>query len=120
MVGSVAPMADTLYLLESEFVDPAHPGRRFYCWHCMLLEGLLARFTALAGRLEVRRVSWPRPRAALVSLLGEEHQSLPVLVLGDDTPYERARFHAGQRFIDDMDGILAALAVRHGFPHKHP
>ena len=99
---------DQLFLLKPGFKDPAYPGKTFYCWHCALMEGVLASFPDLAGKLSVRRIAWPRPRQELVNLLGEAHQSLPVLVLSEGG------------FIDDKDAILAALTERHGFPHPHP
>ena len=40
---------DTLFLLRPGFEDPAYPGQRFYCWHCALLEGVLASFGKAAG-----------------------------------------------------------------------
>jgi len=101
-------MKDTLFLLAAGFEDPAYPGKAFYCWHCALMEGVLASFPELAGRLEVQRIAWPRPRQELVALLGEGYQSLPVLVLSEGG------------FIDDKDATLAALTERHGFPHPHP
>ncbi|WP_269583029.1 DUF3088 domain-containing protein [Roseibium sp. Sym1] len=101
-------MKDKLFLLAPGFEDPAFPGRTFYCWHCALMEGVLASFPDLAVKLDVRRIAWPRPRQELVDLLGEANQSLPVLVLAEGG------------FIDDKDAILAALTERHGFPDPHP
>ncbi|MEP2707249.1 MAG: DUF3088 domain-containing protein [Roseibium sp.] len=101
-------MKDTLYILTPGFKDPAYPGKTFYCWHCALMEGILASFPELACRLDVRRISWPRPRQKLVDLIGEANQSLPVLILAEGG------------FIDDKDAILQALTDRHGFPHPHP
>ena len=101
-------MKDVLFVLTPGFEDPAYPGRTFYCWHCALMEGILASFPELATNLDVRRIAWPKPRQELVDLLGEAHQSLPVLVLAEGG------------FIDDKDAILAALTKRHGFPHPHP
>lgn len=101
-------MADRLFLLKPGFEDPAYPGTVFYCWHCALLEGVLASFPELASRLDVTRIEWPRPRREIVELLGEEHQSLPVLVLAEGG------------FVNDKDAILAALSERHAFPRPHP
>ncbi|KMO28851.1 DUF3088 domain-containing protein [Methylobacterium aquaticum] len=112
---------DHLFLLAPDFVDPAYPGRRFYCWHCALIEGVLAGFPALAGRLDVTRLPWPRPRQALIDRVGEAHQSLPLLVLAADAPDCLAtRRHGAVRFIADMDAILRALHERHGIPEPHP
>ncbi|MEP3430333.1 MAG: DUF3088 domain-containing protein [Roseibium sp.] len=101
-------MKDTLYILTPGFKDPAYPGKTFYCWHCALMEGILASFPDHATKLDVRRISWPRPRQDLVDLIGEANQSLPVLILAEGG------------FIDDKDAILQALTDRHGFPHPHP
>ncbi len=105
---------DKLFLLRPDFEDPAYPGKRFYCWHCALLEGVLASFPALADKLDVERVEWPRPRHPVIAVVGEAHQSLPLLVLADGETFD------GLTFINDKDQILAALSERHGFPHPHP
>ena len=112
---------DLLFLLRPDFEDPAFPGRRFYCWHCALIEGVLASFPALAGQFDVARIAWPRPRQAVIALVGEENQSLPLLVLADGTtsPHQTGSHH-GRAFIADKDGILATLSERHGFPDPHP
>ncbi|WP_035706596.1 DUF3088 family protein, partial [Bradyrhizobium genomosp. I (2014)] len=46
---------DRLLLLRPGFEDPAFPGRLFYCWHCALIEGVLASFPQLAAKLDVER-----------------------------------------------------------------
>jgi len=112
---------DRLFLLRPGFEDPAFPGQRFYCWHCALIEGALASFPKLAEKLDVERIAWPRPRLPVIALVGEENQSLPLLVLADGTtsPHQTGSHH-GRAFIADKDAILAALSERHGFPDPHP
>ncbi|ACL56358.1 DUF3088 domain-containing protein [Methylobacterium nodulans] len=112
---------DRLFLIAPGFIDPVYPGRTFYCWHCALLEGVLASCPDLARRLDVVRVAWPRPRETVIALVGEANQSLPLLVLaqGADSRF-RTGTHQGRRFIADKDAILAALSERHGFPDPHP
>jgi hypothetical protein len=112
---------DRLFLLRPGFEDPAYPGQRFYCWHCALIEGLLASFPTLAAKLDVERIAWPKPRQAVIELVGEENQWLPLLVLADGTtsPHQTGSHH-GRAFIADKDAILAALSERHGFPDPHP
>ena len=114
-------MRDRLFLLKPYFEDSDFPGRRFYCWHCALLEGVLASFPQLAGALEVERIAWPRPRREVVELIGAENQSLPVLVLGDDAEagLETGRAN-GRRFVEGKDAILRVLSLRHGIPEAHP
>lgn len=112
---------DRLFLLRPDFVDPAYPGQRFYCWHCALLEGVLASFPALTGRIDVERVAWPRPRHAVIDLVGEENQSLPLLVLADDAPAELATGEKdGVRFVAGREALLDVLSRRHGIPVPHP
>jgi hypothetical protein len=112
---------DTLFLLRPDFEDPAYPGRRFYCWHCALIEGVLASFPKLAAQINVERVAWPRPREAVIALVGEENQLLPLLVLAPGaTSARQTGTYRGRAFIADKDGILAELSERHGFPDPHP
>jgi hypothetical protein len=99
---------DTLFLLDHEFADPAFGGARvFYCKDCMTIEGLLAAFPDRAANLDVVRVPWPRPRAAVVEAIGEANQNLPALA-----------FDGG--FVNEIEALLAALNARHGFPERHP
>ena len=112
---------DQLFLLRPGFADPACPGDTFYCWHCALMEGVLASFPALAGRIDVHRIAWPRPRTELASLLGADHSSCPVLILSGEGEYSGdVKRHGSVRFIDDKDAILQALSARHGIPLPHP
>jgi hypothetical protein len=114
-------MRDRLFLLRPDFVDPAFPGRRFYCWHCALLEGVLVSFPQLAAAIDVERIAWPRPRPEVVDLIGVENQSLPVLVLADDAEAEFETGQAnGRRFVEGKDTILRVLTFRHGIPEAHP
>ncbi|MEH3143864.1 MAG: DUF3088 domain-containing protein [Methylobacterium frigidaeris] len=112
---------DRLFLLTPGFEDPAYPGRRFYCWHCALIEGVLASFPALATRLAIERIAWPLPRREVIAAVGDANQSLPLLVLAEGV---RSRHETGasqgRGFVADKDGILAVLAERHGFPDPHP
>jgi hypothetical protein len=112
---------DKLFILRVDFDDPAFPGQRFYCWHCLLLEGLLASFPAVAAKIDVERIAWPRPRKELVDSIGPENQSVPVLLLADDAPIglETGQFRE-RRFVEGKEAILHALSVRYGIPAPHP
>jgi hypothetical protein len=112
---------DKLFILKVDFADPVFPGQRFYCWHCLLLEGLLASFPAVAASIDVERIAWPRPRKEVVDSIGAENQSLPVLLLADDAPVGLETGQFGERrFVEGKDAILHALSVRHGIPAPHP
>ena len=112
---------DRLFLLKPDFEDPAYPGQRFYCWHCALLEGVLASFPLLQSKIDVERIAWPKPRQAVLDIVGVDNQSLPLLVLAADAPDELAtgKFR-GRGFVDGKDAILSVLSKRHGIPRPHP
>src|SRR5687768_17149983 len=112
---------DLLVMIKPDFTDPAFPGSHFYCWHCALMEGVLASFPELGTRIDVLRIEWPRPRQELVELIGPENQSLPVLILADDADDSLATgSFEGRRFVEGKDAILAALSHRHNIPSPHP
>jgi hypothetical protein len=111
---------DRLFLLKPGFEDPAQPGRFFVCPHCNAIEGLLASFPGLATQVQVHRLPFLRPRDAIVEVLGEQHQSLPVLVFDQNHPVpEDADVANGWRFIDSSERILRYLADRYTFPYVH-
>lgn len=112
---------DKLFLLRPDFEDPAYPGKRFYCVYCALIEGVLTSFPELGKQLEVERVAWPRPRLSVIAMVGEQNQSLPLLVLaGTDVSTNRTGVFEGRSFVSDKEKILTALTERHGFPLAHP
>lgn len=111
---------DRLFFLKPGFEDPERPGRYFVCPHCNAIEGLLASFPGLATQIEVYRLRFARPRTTIVELLGEQHQSLPVLVFDDSQPApDDAGIANGRRFVDSSERILRYLAERYAFPHVH-
>lgn len=114
-------LRDKLIILDVDFVVPALPDQVFYCWHCVLIEGLLCAYPELMRKIDVERIAWPKPRQAVVELLGDQNQSVPVLILADDAPdgLETGRF-GSQRFVNDKDAILHVLSVRHGIARPHP
>ena len=112
---------DKLIVIKPDFADPSYPGARFYCWHCALMEGVLASFPELAARIDVLRIDWPRPRREVIDLIGPDHQALPVLILADDADEQLATgSFEGRRFVEGKDAILTALSRRHGLPEPHP
>lgn len=112
---------DVLFLLKPGFRDPEFPERDFYCWHCALMEGVIASFPEIRPDLEVRRIAFPRPREPVISLIGAANQSLPVLILADDAPIDLPATHfEGRRFVNEPMAILDVLHRRHGYPQAHP
>ena len=109
---------DQIFLIAPGFADPKRDDGPFICPYCNQIEGILASFPDLAGKVEVTRLPFARPRQPVIELIGEHHQGLPVLVFGDN-PSADARTSKGRYFIDDTRRILDLLAERHGFPRVH-
>jgi hypothetical protein len=112
---------DTLFILKPGSENPAYPGKIFYCWHCALIEGIMASFPQLGSNLAVRRIEWPKPRTEVIQLAGEQNQSVPLLVLseGASSRYQTGSY-GGRVLIAEKDALLAALTERHGFPETYP
>lgn len=53
----------------------------WYCPDCALVEGVLAYYPELRTALHIVHVDFPRPRAALVAMVGENVQDCPCLLV---------------------------------------
>lgn len=113
---------DRLYLLKPHFMDQGRGP--YFCPGCAQMVGLVGFYPALKEQLEVRYLDFPRPRAELVELLGEENQSCPLLVLKEapadpppSLPLQQAR---GHWFVEGADEISRYLAYARGIgiPHQ--
>jgi hypothetical protein len=79
---------DTLFLLKPDFQDPGK-DTRYFCPGCAYLEGFLSFYPRVRHAIQVSYIDFPRPRAAIVGMLGETHQIAPrhaVPIVGDRTP----------------------------------
>jgi hypothetical protein len=81
---------------------------------------MLSFFPQLRTLLDVHYLEFPRPRAALVSALGEEFQGIPVLILADERiladPELTPKEAKGRRFFADERSIRRYLSAQHGLP----
>lgn len=115
---------DRLFLLRPSFADPKAGSELFHCPSCARIEGLLSFFPFLRTELEVSYVTFARPRAGIVALLGEAQQGCPVLVLAAGSSVEhpavRTSSATGQRFVSDAADITAYLAAIYGISSAHP
>ncbi len=111
-------MKDQLYLLKPGFHN-AGIGP-LYCGDSLPVEGLLSFFPQLRSQVDVHYLEFPRPRAVLVTALGEEHQGIPVLILAADrkimdeglTP----KSANGKRFFSDERSIRRYLSAQYNLP----
>jgi len=111
-------MKDQLYLLRPGFMNGPHGP--LYCSDSVGVEGVLSFFPQLRTLLDVHYLEFPRPRAALVAALGEEHQSVPVLIVARGRDLKRGvpepRGAKGERFFGDGKSIQEYLALQYDLP----
>ena len=111
-------MKDQLYLMRPCFTN-AGLGP-FYCGDSVSVEGMLSFYPELRDRIDVHYIAFARPRQPLIDALGDAHQSVPVLVLADETEVvdgmAEPRKAGGRRFYDDEKKIRQFLSGRFGLP----
>lgn len=107
---------DKLYVMKPGFVN-AGLGP-FYCGDSVSVEGLLGFFPELREKVEVIYIDFPRPRKAIVEQLGEEHQSVPVLILAENSPraHKAIETAKGCAFISSEKAIREYLSTTFGLP----
>lgn len=112
-------MTDRLLLLNPGWHDDE--GGPWYCPAGAIIEGVLAFHPALRDRLDITYLDHPKPRPAVIELVGERHQSCPILVLDEafDWPEAQTSETTGNRFVQD-EAIIPYLAARYGIGLPHP
>lgn len=109
-------MKDQLFILRPGFFSGSDGP--FYCSDAVAIEGVLSFFPQLRSAVEVEYIDAPRPRTVLVEAIGEENQSTPVLVLGDERVVKDTGIvvqeHEGKRFINAPDDIQRYLSSQYG------
>ncbi len=116
MPGGERPI---LFLLRAGFPDPKLGPGGFFCPECTAVTGLLWYYPEVAAALDIRQVDAPRPRPDVVALVGEEHQSCPVLVLPEGDRPEGVPVAKGRAFVSGPAAINAFLADRYGTARSH-
>lgn len=111
-------MKDQLFLLKPGFFN-AGLGP-LYCGDSVSVEGLLSFCPDLRTLVDVRYLEFPRPRAPLVEMLGEERQSVPVIILAEDAkitdPTIEVEQIQGRRYIADPAMIRRYLSAQYDQP----
>ncbi|MEG3126030.1 DUF3088 domain-containing protein [Sphingomonas sp. GB1N7] len=110
---------DQLYLMKPNFMN-AGLGP-FYCGDSVSVEGLLGFFPELREKVDVTYIDFPRPRQALVDAIGENQQSIPVLIIAAGTPEIAGvdvKSANGRRFISDEKSIREYLSLQNGLPRS--
>jgi len=111
-------MKDQLFLLRPGFMN-AGMGP-LYCSDSAPVEGVLSFFPQLRELLEIHYLDFPRPRKPLVEALGDQYQSLPVLVLAPNRDLKDKELEAshanGKWFFTDESSIRHYLSTQYGLP----
>ena len=114
-------MKDVLFLLTPGFSDGE--GAPYYCPYCTIFEGLLHLYPHLTFQIEVRRVAFPKPRTEIITLLGTDHQSCPVLVIYRPLVETAATLPLKKfgdlQFLDEPEDIGNYLSITYGIPRPH-
>lgn len=114
------PARDTLFIIRAPFEDPALEGT-WFCTSCATMEGALLANPHWATHIDVRRSTYPRPRTEITSMIGEDNQSMPVLVLASSsTPPADAKEAEGVFFLDEPKPIARYLVAAYGGAGPHP
>ncbi len=111
-------MKDQLYIMQPGFFN-GDLGP-LYCGDSAPVEGVLSFFPKLRDLVDVHYIPFARPRAPLFELLGEENQSIPVLVLGLESKIVDGTLEPqtakGQRFFSDQSLIRRYLSTQFQLP----
>lgn len=112
-------MTDRLFLLNPDWFDDH--GGPWFCPPGAVIEGVLGFYPRLREDIQVTYLDHRRPRPAVVTEVGEEHQGCPILVIDEtfDWPAARISVETGRRFLQD-EAIIPYLAARYGIGLPHP
>lgn len=114
-------MHDTVFLFKPGFNDK---GEHWFCPYSAQVVGFLSYFPQARPTLDVREIDFPKPRTEVIDLIGEEFQSLPVLILAPDAAVPESLQNEvatskGHRVISDTRAILRYLAITRELPQPH-
>lgn len=112
---------DRLFVFRPGFTDR---GETWFCPFSAQVIGFLSYYPEVRDTIDLRAIDFPRPRQAIVELVGEEHQAAPILVLADgaappDVPGVTVGRARGRLFVESTIEILRYLAATRGLPGPH-
>ncbi len=114
-------MKDILFLVKPDFFDREQGP--FYCPDSLPVEGMLGFYPALRELVDVRYVEFTKPRNAVISFLGEENQSLPVILIAEqnieNVKHMGLQEHNGRFFLNDQKMIRGYLSLTYQVGVSH-
>jgi hypothetical protein len=91
-----------------------------YCSDSAPVEGVLSFFPQLRQLVDIHYLEFPRPREPLVKALGDQYQSLPVLILAADRKLIDEELQPsnanGKWFFADQSSIRHYLSTQYDLP----
>jgi hypothetical protein len=113
-------MRDTVFVLRPGFHDK---GQIWFCPYSAQVIGMLTYYPQLRDTLDVVELGFQKPRYPVATMLGEDNQSLPVLVLAPDSETAVKDVHVsragGLCYVSKTIEILRYLAATRGVPPPH-
>ena len=105
---------DSLFLLDPHAFEK--DGFKRFCPPCAFITGYLSYYPKVAEKLKIIKIAPPRPRPAIIEVLGEENQGSPVLVLAENSVVPEGievQTYQTKRFINDVRAIVIYLSKTH-------
>jgi hypothetical protein len=91
-----------------------------YCSDSAPVEGVLSFFPQLRQLVDIHYLEFPRPREPLVKALGDQYQSLPVLILAANRKLKDEELQPGNAngkwFFADQSSIRHYLSTQYVLP----
>lgn len=116
---------DRLFLLNPNFIDSRlqPQGQVYFCPFNAMLEGVLKYYPTLHQYLNITYIDFQRPRKTIVQILGEENQSMPLLIIENsevDLAAVNSKEFNSHVFVVGPENILKYLAKAYDVPLPHP
>ncbi|MCZ8355454.1 MAG: DUF3088 family protein [Chryseotalea sp.] len=106
-------MKPILFLLKPDFTDVnIQESQKFYCPSCATIEGILSYYPHVKEQLDIRYVTFAKPRTEIIKLIGEENQSCPVLVVSLDNEFANSFTIVGDKKITNEKMQIATFLAR--------
>ena len=116
---------DQLFLLNPNFNDDriGKINQLYYCPFNAMIEGVLKYFPKIREELNITYVDFPRPRKAIIQILGEEHQGTPLLIIErEDVQLNSLNIQTanGRKFLHGSSEIAEYFSRAFGIALPHP
>jgi hypothetical protein len=113
---------EKLFLLKPGFTKADDPTE-YFCPDCAIIEGVLQYYPQIKHSTDIVYIDYQRPRLVLIELIGQEHQSSPVLIT-DKEPSAEVKYlfktFGALFFLDTPDSIMEYFSKKYmvGFSAK--